>query len=254
MHDENDFLRAVMENPADDTIRMVFADWLDERGDDESQAKAKFLRVTVRLMGPIKRVGWRERPAQGATRTRPGAAAPRGSRSSAGCAFESCPVAKAKAAEVEMSVHGIRFVVCDRRWDELTATADPTVRHCDACQKNVHYCDTIDAARAHAHRGECVAVSLGVIRYGNDLEQPTGAHGRRGWHHLTRVLESPMHDDNDFLRKLLENPADDTRAPRLRRLARRARRRREQAKAQFLRLTVRLLEPSNRSTRTTRRK
>jgi uncharacterized protein (TIGR02996 family) len=173
MHDENDFLRALTENPADDTIRMVFADWLDERGDDESQAKAKFLRVTVRLMGPIQRVGWRHarrKELHELAQVLPPAWLAVVSR----LRVENCPVAKAKAAEAEMSVHGIRIYVCDRRWDELTATAAPTVRHCDACQKNVHYCATIDAARAHAHRGECVAVSLGVIRYGNDLEQPTG--------------------------------------------------------------------------------
>src|SRR4051794_3547820 len=59
MHDEGDFLRKLSENPADDTLRMIYADWLDELGDEASKKKAQFLRVTVRLMGPIQRVGWR---------------------------------------------------------------------------------------------------------------------------------------------------------------------------------------------------
>src|SRR4051812_7173093 len=59
MNSEADFLHMLLENPTDDNTRMVYADWLDELGDAESRAKAHFLRVTVRLMGPIQRAGWR---------------------------------------------------------------------------------------------------------------------------------------------------------------------------------------------------
>lgn len=173
MHDEDDFLRKLSEAPADDTVRMVYADWLDEKGDDESRTKAQFLRVTVRLMGPITRVGWRsarQQELRELARVLPPAWLAVVSR----VRVESCPVARARAeADETLARYGIRFnVVCDKRWDELTATADATVRHCDACKKNVHFCDAIDAARTHAHRGECVALSLGVIRRAEDLEQP----------------------------------------------------------------------------------
>src|SRR5688572_17854310 len=40
------FLRAICENPADDAPRLVFADWLDERGDPD---RARFIRVQVAL-------------------------------------------------------------------------------------------------------------------------------------------------------------------------------------------------------------
>src|SRR6266545_7986573 len=59
MHDEADFLRKLLENPADDTVRLVYADWLDERGGEESQAKARFLRVTARLLEPKRSEKWR---------------------------------------------------------------------------------------------------------------------------------------------------------------------------------------------------
>jgi uncharacterized protein (TIGR02996 family) len=181
MHDEDDFLRALLANPADDAARMVYADWLDERGDDESRAKAQFLRVTVRLMGPIQRPGWRaarRRELHDLAQTLPAAWLAVVSRPR----VESCPAAKAKAAERENVTeqelwerYGIRFnVVCDRRWDELTATADPKVRHCDGCQKDVHYCDTVDEAKYRAWAGGCVAVSLGVTRAYGDLEQREG--------------------------------------------------------------------------------
>jgi uncharacterized protein (TIGR02996 family) len=38
------FLRAICENPEDDTVRLVYADWLDENGDPD---RAEFIRVQV---------------------------------------------------------------------------------------------------------------------------------------------------------------------------------------------------------------
>src|SRR5207249_8060556 len=42
------FLQAIVENPDDDTPRVVYADWLDEHGD---AARAEFIRLQVRLSG-----------------------------------------------------------------------------------------------------------------------------------------------------------------------------------------------------------
>src|SRR5262245_45425448 len=39
------FLRAICEQPEDDTVRLVYADWLDENGDPE---RAEFIRLQVR--------------------------------------------------------------------------------------------------------------------------------------------------------------------------------------------------------------
>lgn len=36
----------------DDTARLVYADWLDGRGDDESSRKSRLLRLTVRSRDP----------------------------------------------------------------------------------------------------------------------------------------------------------------------------------------------------------
>jgi len=57
------FLRAICTDPEDDTVRLVFADWLDENGDPE---RAEFIRLQVRRAqlkasgveaswGPVKR-------------------------------------------------------------------------------------------------------------------------------------------------------------------------------------------------------
>jgi len=39
-------------DPADDATRLVHADWLEERGDDVGAARARFLRLTARMLDP----------------------------------------------------------------------------------------------------------------------------------------------------------------------------------------------------------
>jgi uncharacterized protein (TIGR02996 family) len=176
MHDESDFLRKLLENPADDTTRLVYADWLDEHDDEESQAKAKFLRVTVHLMGPIQRVGWRKKreiELQQLAAKLPTDWLAVVSR----LKVESCGAKRATNELWERYQRQFDFV-CDKRWDEMTTTEDNTVRHCEQCKENVHYCDTITDAREHAQQGHCVAVDLGIIRRAGDLDPPVLMMGR----------------------------------------------------------------------------
>jgi uncharacterized protein (TIGR02996 family) len=142
---EDDFLRSILENPRDDARRLVYADWLDERGDSVSVQKSEFLRLTVQRSRPPRRRKWgRHR---------------------------------------------------QRRLQKLAAqldTDDRTVRFCDACRQNVHFCDTITEARSHASDGHCVAVDLGVIRREGDLE---------GWHWmLGRVSVEMLRAEEELMR------------------------------------------------------
>ncbi len=47
--DEQAFLAAIVAAPEDDTPRLVFADWLDERGRDDDAARAALIRAQCRL-------------------------------------------------------------------------------------------------------------------------------------------------------------------------------------------------------------
>jgi uncharacterized protein (TIGR02996 family) len=162
MHDEADFLHKLLENPADDTLRMIYADWLDERADEESKVKAQFLRVTVRLMGPIQRVGWRHarrKELQELAQTLPTEWLAVVSRLTITNCLEATHKSGAGAALFGFQT----YAVCDRRWDQLTTTADPTVRHCAECEQNVYYCDTLEDTRKHVGQEHPVAVCLGLL-------------------------------------------------------------------------------------------
>jgi len=59
MSDEDAFLARIAATPADDVARLVYADWLEERGDAESAAKAEYLRQTCQLLAPGSTKSWR---------------------------------------------------------------------------------------------------------------------------------------------------------------------------------------------------
>jgi uncharacterized protein (TIGR02996 family) len=42
-------LRAVLEEPGDDTVRLVYADWLEEQGNRDDREQAEFIRVQMKI-------------------------------------------------------------------------------------------------------------------------------------------------------------------------------------------------------------
>ncbi|MDY3561613.1 TIGR02996 domain-containing protein [Gemmata sp. JC673] len=173
MNDEAGFLRALLETPADDTTRLVYADWLTERGDPESAAKARFLRLTVRF----RQSGRTDEYQQAELQPLAAALPPEWLGLVSSLKVEGCP-AKAPAPPPPLVQGGLRLgihlgglfqFVCDQGWDDMAPTGEPTVRRCAQCGKDVHYCATITDAREHADEGHCVAVDLGIVRREDDL-------------------------------------------------------------------------------------
>jgi uncharacterized protein (TIGR02996 family) len=160
MNQEAAFLSDLIEDPADDVVRLVYSDWLEEQGDPVSLEKAEFLRLTARPRG--------------------GAVAARLQVLAAGLdpdwlapvsrlAVENCPVERANARRSFLARLFFRKP-CTRRWETLGPTDEPAVRHCDDCRQNVYYCETILDARNHAAFGNCVAVDIGILRREGDLK------------------------------------------------------------------------------------
>jgi uncharacterized protein (TIGR02996 family) len=162
VHQEDEFLKKILEDPADDATRLVYADWLDEQGDPLSSAKAQFLRLTARMHAP-------KRPKGDDARLQKLAAM-----------LDTDWLAVVSRLKVERcgarrhernadAIRGLFSFVCEQGWDEMTPTEDDAVRRCEKCREDVHYCDTLLVARRHARQGHCVALDLGVIRREGDL-------------------------------------------------------------------------------------
>ncbi|MBX3155845.1 MAG: TIGR02996 domain-containing protein [Deltaproteobacteria bacterium] len=137
----------------DDASRLVYADWLEIRGDT---LMAELLRVQhelatldpddprfeprsdrLRELAACTDLAWRARIAR---RT-----------------IEGCP-------QFELA--------CPKAWEALTPTDREGVRHCGSCRKTVHYCASVEEARDHAASGRCIALDITSARYDEDLASP----------------------------------------------------------------------------------
>ncbi|MEM9510730.1 MAG: pentapeptide repeat-containing protein, partial [Cyanobacteria bacterium P01_E01_bin.35] len=64
-----------------------------------------------------------------------------------------CGRAKQKSELVRFSYQ------CPKQWNNLQATANESVRFCDACQEHVFYCTDKYEADQHARQGNCIAIA-----------------------------------------------------------------------------------------------
>jgi uncharacterized protein (TIGR02996 family) len=192
VHHEDEFLKKILEDPADDTTRLVYADWLDEQGDPLSSAKAQFLRLTARMRLPKRPNGDRAKLQKLAAKLDTDWLA----------VVSRLKVERCGSRRGERSVDAVRglfSLVCEQSWDAMTPTEDDTVRRCEKCREDVHYCDTLLVARRHARQGQCVAVDLGIIRREDDLSTPQRLmiRGRISAERMRRMQERAEAGDLD---------------------------------------------------------
>jgi uncharacterized protein (TIGR02996 family) len=160
---EASFLQAVIAAPQDDCTLLIYADWLEEQG-EEAAAKCEFLRLTVArpTVKGRKKIRWRKRKQKRLQQL--------------AARLETdwlCVVSRLRVEQCQQRYEGQprlpAQVPCFRQWHELQTTAARTVRWCQNCRREVFYCDTITTARNHARVGRSVAVDLGVLRRDDDL-------------------------------------------------------------------------------------
>jgi uncharacterized protein (TIGR02996 family) len=187
-----DFLRRIEQQPADDTARLVYADWLEERSEPLASVQAEFLRLTVELgrsngfkpdnptllerLQEFKRRKGRpvELPTAKEVRARLRDLASQLEENWLSVVsrlpIENCETSLEPVAS-RAEARAFKFL-CPQRWEDLEPTDTRMERFCDACQQNVHYCHTIEQARTHALQGACVAINLAVLRKPGDLLSP----------------------------------------------------------------------------------
>ena len=132
MNAEEPLLRAVMERPQDQVARLVYADWLEERGDP----RAEFLRLEADLS---------EMPVLHRNR-----ASVRGRLRALWQQLDADWLAAVNRSPVE----GCRFrFKCPKKWPQLKETDNRSVRFCDECRREVFYCKSAEDARYYIGLG-----------------------------------------------------------------------------------------------------
>ncbi len=129
---ETSFLERLRFRPGDDDERVVYADWLEERGQVD---KAAFVRsvcekASIDLPDPVP-AEWKS---NAAARWRAVVARP---------SLTQCMNSR---------------IECSKRWSELTVTSDDRVRHCQAGNRPVYFCCSVAQARRLARDRECYVI------------------------------------------------------------------------------------------------
>ncbi|HSQ56088.1 MAG TPA: TIGR02996 domain-containing protein [Gemmata sp.] len=135
--EDNAFLRAILDIPEDRNTWLIYADWLDDRGDP----RAEFLRLAV-----TQRLMTEDDPAR--------------------------PEIDARLTQLRAELHPQWMMMFDTapvgnchgcHWGDLTATDVPDIRICHRCKEAVIYCHTLDEARQYASCGQRVALSTRIL-------------------------------------------------------------------------------------------
>jgi uncharacterized protein (TIGR02996 family) len=148
--EEDPFICAILAAPEDEAPRLIYADWLEERGD----LRGEYLRLDCQLASLPQddpSFDWLVRRFRELH-------------------FQIDPkwrTAVSRSAIEKCSLFAFR---CPKRWDKLSLTGGAGVRWCTACRKEVYYADDIRQAREHAELGRCVAVDPAVPRKEGDLD------------------------------------------------------------------------------------
>jgi uncharacterized protein (TIGR02996 family) len=211
--DDKAFLRAILSNPAELTAWLVYADWLDEHDDP----RAAFIRLELKRLAHDTTQTERFGIVAQLEELRP--------------ALDPDWVVIFDRPRVE-NCDALFAFKCPKQWEKLKGTDDPTVRLCDACQKEVYYCHTIREAFEHARQGDCVAIAEGVPRSPGDLEHdpsetveyvtmgipmdltaPITSEPRTDWHEVPPWLRDET-DTVPVLPALPEPPPPPPPAPR----------------------------------------
>jgi uncharacterized protein (TIGR02996 family) len=146
---ENAFLEAIQADRDDQSRRLIYADWLEERDDP----RGEYLRLEAALAALAS--DDQRFPALDARLRQL-----RGEIDFVWRLVVRCRSHVLNCGAAASQPPPVRFAFrCPKRWEGLRPTDDPAVRHCDACRKQVYFCATAAEAEGRAVRGECVAIS-----------------------------------------------------------------------------------------------
>ncbi|MBL8796587.1 MAG: TIGR02996 domain-containing protein [Planctomycetia bacterium] len=172
-----DFILTILSRPGDEQLRLVYADWLEERGD----ARAEFLRRESELNGVRREVEGLDRDfyLKGITdsgmvsisqfmKLRDTEAALQQRLAELRLPLDPRWLTWIDRTRIENCLPRFDFQ-CPVQWDQLALTDNDRVRHCARCDRSVYFCESLDEARAHAAQGHCLAVASSLVRTDRDV-------------------------------------------------------------------------------------
>src|SRR5262249_25749649 len=158
MTEEDAFISAILASPCDDAPRLMFADWLEERGDPRDE----FLRVSVRL----EALSGQDPPQEMKAKLRR-------VRAIAGLRqrLRELREVVSLAWALQLSRGWIEpcnlvgwGANCPRRWEQLRETDEPTVRRCGHCSRHVWYCWSVAEVAQAIRSGHPIVKALVMDR------------------------------------------------------------------------------------------
>jgi uncharacterized protein (TIGR02996 family) len=174
MPDDVAFISAILANPSENGPRLVYADWLDERGDP----RGTFLRWQCELFTIPPDDEYR-RILQDRIRAYCATIDPAWLAKVIRAAIELCHFEERLTSQQRMRLRLRRLLqpdrpvqfefACPKKWEYLELTKDASIRHCDTCQRDVYLSANIEDARNNARIGRCIALDCRVVRREGDL-------------------------------------------------------------------------------------
>jgi len=151
MNEEAVFLEAIRAAPTDNTVRLVYADWLDEH----NRLEGTYLRIECDLTAIAP-----DDPLRTSLQDK---------LRSVSVGIDSSWLVAISRVPIENCSVSLQFQ-CPKQWEQLRVTGDETVRYCDSCQQKVFFCASIEVAQTHAALSDCIAIDPRLIRKPNDLD------------------------------------------------------------------------------------
>jgi uncharacterized protein (TIGR02996 family) len=173
VNEDEGFIRAIIAEPDDTSLRLIYADWLEERGDP----RGEYLRIMCALAEMTEKNRSYKRQLRARLQKL---------REGIGPAW----FARIDCTPIENCIMG-GIVECPKRWEKLRETSDSCVRSCESCLFNVYHSSSIEEAQHNVRAGRCVAVDSQLIRRQGDLSN-VRRRLRTPWPRRTQTPEPPQ--------------------------------------------------------------